>query len=102
LNKAIADYVSGWDGNVQLVRFTGTDLLADTYKNKSILNIIGLVDSAAITFTPQANDIIKVTIFNVTSLTSGTLGKEPFPESWQPISSVRNSSAETGNPLKLN
>ena len=66
-------------------------LVKDTYRNGTIFNITGLTGSGTITITPTLEGI-KIQIFNVTSLTSGTLGKEFFGKENYPKSYVR----ETG------
>lgn len=39
-------------------------------------NLEGLVGSATITINPAKDGMLKITIFNITSLTSGAFGKE--------------------------
>lgn len=68
--------------------FSGVDYFQDGWRNGTVLNITGLVGSGDITFVPKANNIIEVTIFNITSLTSGALGKEAFSITWYPKSNV--------------
>jgi hypothetical protein len=52
-------------------------------------NLVGLVGSANISIELAPNNMLKVTIFNITSLTSGAFGKEAFGEEYYPKSYMR-------------
>ncbi len=94
LKKALTDYKSGSEVNNVQYSFGATELLNDTKRNGSIFNITGLTGSGMITITPTEG-FIKVKIFNITSLTSGTLGKEGFDEENWPTSYSRESGKAT-------
>jgi len=72
-------------------------LLNDYTNNNTLFSITGLTGSAQITITPD-NDTgyLNITIFNITSLTSGDLFKNPLTGS--PNSIVRNSDPNVVTP----
>jgi RHS repeat-associated protein len=82
-NVASAQYIFGFGGLAKDVNRTGT-----------IYSITGLVGSGTITIVPTSEGV-KIKIFNITSLTSGTFGKELFGESNYPKSSVRETDKVT-------
>jgi RHS repeat-associated protein len=77
------------------IPFGFVKLASDTWRNNgNIWNVTGLVGSGTITIIPKATGL-QVKIFNITSLTSGALGKEIpgfifGPESIYPKSYVRD------------
>ena len=81
LNAAIADF------NKEKYLNGATSIHLDWFlwqkciKRKELpYNVTGLVGSANITIIPGKNNMLKITIFNITSLTSGALGKEIAPK----------------------
>jgi hypothetical protein len=86
----------GWDGKARLFRFSGWDLVQDTYRNSgNIFNVTGMAGSSSISITKMDDQSIKVQIFNVQSLTSGSFGKEAFSPENYPKSYVRGQNSET-------
>jgi hypothetical protein len=94
LKAALKDFQKGESIQNKQYSFGTTDLIKDTYRNGTIFNITGVVGSALITINRNTTaEGIEVKIFNVTSLTSGSLGKELFfwdKEKYYPKSYVRN------------
>ena len=70
------------------------ELVKDINKTGTIFSITGLVGSANIKISKLNSGDIKVKIFNVTSLTSGTFGKEMFEEEKYPKSYVRDPNSD--------
>lgn len=91
LNNAIADFKSGKlkSGQSRQYSFGAKELFKDTARNGTIFNITGLVGSAMITITKTEKDI-KVRIFNITSLSSGDLIKNPKDDTTWSHSYVRD------------
>lgn len=94
LKSAVKDHLSGKTVNNKQYSFDGADLISDTWRNGNIYNITGFVGSGTITIT-TTKDAVFIEIFNITSLTSGTLGKEAFGEKNYPKSSVREEGSKT-------
>ena len=91
-------------GNLQPQQYTfnPVDLLNNFYNNKfNFFNIEGMVGSAFVTVTPAENDMLSITIFNITSLTSGAYFKDIYKnitggsESFFPDSIMRNPNQKT-------
>jgi hypothetical protein len=70
--------------------FGANELVNDTWRNGTLFNITGLTGSGTITITPVNEQGVKVQIFNVTSLTSGDLLKNPSSDKNWPKSYVRD------------
>ncbi len=90
LQHALKEYMA--NPNVPLDKqynFNAPELAKDIARNRTFFSITGLTGSANIIITPDDKGI-KIKIFNVTSLTSGTFGKEFVPEAEWPKSFVRN------------
>ena len=95
LKSALNEYRSGKNVTEKQYSFGLGALGKDTYQNGTIFSITGLTGSGTITIAPTSEGI-KIKIFNITSLTSGTFGKEIFSkdglgfgEDKYPKSSVR-------------
>ena len=68
-------------------------------KNNTLFSITGLIGSAQITITPDGTgEGLNITIFNITSLTSGDLFKDPNGSSQWPSSIVRNPDSSVVTP----
>ena len=80
LNAAIADFNKGESVNSRQYSFGLVSLGKNVLSEGTPYNMTGLVGSANITITPGKNNMLKMTIFNITSLTSGALGKEIAPK----------------------
>jgi len=93
LKSAYNDFLSNKTVSKQY-EFGASDLLSDTWRNGNIYNITGFVGSGNITMT-TTKDGVFVKIFNITSLTSGTLGKELFTKENYPKSYVREDGSKT-------
>ncbi|SRX75234.1 hypothetical protein [Aequorivita antarctica] len=96
LNKAMEEFRSTPNETTFRTSFGPKDLGSNLLNNETAFNISGLVGSALITIVPSG-DLINITIFNVTSLTSGALtakawSRLPFvdSESGWPTSYVRD------------
>ena len=74
--------------------FGVSEQLSSAFRNAGILNVENFVGSAKVTIKPINNDEVLVTIFNVTSLTSGDYYKHFSADSY-PNSIVRNPSRST-------
>jgi RHS repeat-associated protein len=94
LHDALGDYLKGKRVESKQYSFGGTELANDTYRNGTVFSITGFTGSASITITPTS-DGIRVAIFNITSLTSGSFGKEVFSENCYPNSYVREQNTTT-------
>lgn len=94
VKEALEKYENQKSGKTEQYSFGLGRLYDDFMENETIYSITGFVGSGTITITPTTKGL-KVQIFNVTSLTSGTLGKELFNESKYPISYVRSSPTQT-------
>jgi len=88
LHNALKDYLAKPVGRSQQYPFGFKELTNDLKRNGTLFSMTGLVGSGMITIEPTA-DGIKIKIFNITSLTSGSLGKELFPQDSWPHSYVR-------------
>ena len=97
LNAAIADFNKGESVNSRQYSFGLVSLGKNVLNEGTPYNMTGLVGSANITIIPGKNNMLKITIFNITSLTSGASGKGNRPqgktlpkviheESWQKCS----------------
>ena len=80
LNAAIADFNKGESVNGKQYSFGLVSLGKNVLSEGTPYNMTGLVGSANITIIPGKNNMLKITIFNITSLTSGALGKEIAPK----------------------
>ena len=89
VKAAITNYKNTGNGKTAQYSFGVTDLAKDAIRNDSFFSITGLVGSGTITMTPK-DDGLHIQIFNVTSLTSGSLGKELFEVKNYPKSYVRS------------
>jgi len=77
------------------ISFKGKELADDTKRNYgNIINITGFVGSATVTVNPSENGY-KIKIFNITSLSSGSLTKFPSEVSTFPRSYVREPNKRT-------
>lgn len=74
--------------------FGAQALIKDRLRNGTIYNITGMTGSGTITIVPTITGV-RIKIFNITSLTSGTLGKELFGEKNYPNSYVREDNKQT-------
>ena len=92
LNAAINDFNNGVVVHNKQYSF-GLRALGKNLMDKGTpYNLTGLVGSANITIVPEKNNMLKITIFNITSLTSGAFGKEIAPnEMLYPKSYMRDS-----------
>ena len=70
------------------------DLFKDATRNVTLFSITGLVGSGTITFVPNEKGI-NVSIFNITSLSSGALIKNPNDINTFPKSYVRDPTKTT-------
>ncbi|MBK8969194.1 MAG: hypothetical protein IPM36_21520 [Lewinellaceae bacterium] len=94
LNAALKDYHSGirYPEGKQY-GFGAWNLASDLYNTGTIFSITGFTGSAHITISPnEENTMLNIDIFNLTTLTSGTYGKEAFSEENYPKSYVRDPS----------
>jgi RHS repeat-associated protein len=89
LKSAVADFNSGNKVESKQYAFGAKELYNDTKRNGTLFNITGLTGSGMITIVPN-KDGIQVKIFNITSLTSGTFGKEALDKSKWPKSYARD------------
>ncbi|PVX43757.1 RHS repeat-associated core domain-containing protein, partial [Hallella colorans] len=90
LNSAIADFNKGESVNGKQYSFGLVSLGKNVLSEGTPYNMTGLVGSANITIIRGKNNMLKITIFNITSLTSGALGKEIAPkEKFYPKSYMR-------------
>jgi len=96
VKAALADYNRGILASNQSVQYSfgGKDLVKDIYRNGTIFSITGLVGSGTVTITPTAKGL-QIKIFNITSLTSGDLFKNPVSDKNWPKSIIRNPDAVT-------
>lgn len=92
------------EGNCQPQQYTFdlNDLIINCRNNDfNLFNIEGMVGSATVTITPAANDMLSITIFNITSLTSGAYFKDLYKkmtggsELFFPNSIMRNPNQKT-------
>ena len=99
LNDALSNYHRGIikDGESYQAEFKGRELANDLFKTRSIFSsITGFVGSAQITINKTDANMVKITIFNITSLTSGDLSKEFLgSKSYWPKSYVRHPEIKT-------
>jgi hypothetical protein len=95
LHQALGDFIKNQSNIDQQYNFKGKELINDVAKNGTIFSITGLVGSANIKLTKLNSGDIQVKIFNVTSLTSGTFGKEMFEEEKYPTSYARDPNGKT-------
>jgi RHS repeat-associated protein len=97
LKNALADFNSGKlaPGKSVQYSFGARELADDTWRNGTLFNITGLTGSGTITITPVNEQGVKVKIFNVTSLTSGDLVKNPNNNANWPKSYVRDRDKKT-------
>ena len=77
LNAALNKYKEGDDVKNEQFQFGGPELFNDVTKNKTFYTIPGFVGSARITINQQEEGI-HIIIFNITSLTSGDILKNPY------------------------
>ena len=92
LNEAIADFNQGLTINGKQYSFGLKSLFNNIIDKGTPYNLTGLVGSANITIVPDKNGMLKITIFNITGLTSGAFGKEIVPqEKLYPKSYMRKS-----------
>jgi RHS repeat-associated protein len=96
LKEALVKFTANGYFNEQ-VSFGAKYLIKDTWRNGTIFNVSGFVGSAIVTMNPTSEGVA-VKIFNVTSLTSGSLGKELFKESNYPKSFVRDQNSASPTP----
>lgn len=89
LHNALKAYLKSPDTEYkEQIEFGVFNLLNDIRKNETIASIPGMTGSASITITPGEKGI-SVKIFNITSLTSGSFGKELANEDLWPKSRMR-------------
>lgn len=87
---SLADYNSGkLKANEKRQYSFGAKELGKDYMKNGFFNIVGMTGSAQITFVPN-KDGVQVQIFNVMSLSSGALIKNPSDPSTYPNSYVRD------------
>lgn len=76
--------------------FRGAELFNNLMTNNlNPFNIEGLVGSAYITVTPAKNGMLSITVFNITSITSGDYTKEITCKSLYPKSIIRSPTQKT-------
>jgi len=95
VHQALGDFIKISSNIDQQYNFKGKELINDVAKSGTIFSITGLVGSANIKLTKLNSGDIQVKIFNVTSLTSGTFGKEMFEEEKYPKSYARDPESKT-------
>jgi RHS repeat-associated protein len=89
VTEAIKKYKESGEQGPTQHSFGMGELADDLWENETLYTISGLVGSGTVTVTPTEEGI-DIVIFNITSLTSGTFGKELFEEEDYPRSYVRN------------
>ena len=91
LNNAFNDFKKGTlkNGESRQYNFGAKELAKDTFINGTIFNITGLVGSGQITIKKTSTEI-QITIFNITSLSSGDLIKNPSDDNTWSKSYVRD------------
>lgn len=94
VQAALKDFKSGQTVENKQYNFGASELVKDTKRNGTPFNITGFTGSATILI-KATSDGIFINIFNVTSLTSGTFGKELFSEDNYPKSYVRDPNKRT-------
>lgn len=96
LNNAVNDFTKGVlkDGESKQYPFGAKELAKDTLRNGTIFNITGLVGSGQITI-KKTSTKIQIRIFNITSLSSGDLIKNPGNDNTWSNSYVRDSNQIT-------
>ncbi|MBS1586682.1 MAG: VCBS repeat-containing protein [Bacteroidetes bacterium] len=92
LKEALTDFLKDTSKPVsKQFEFGGAGLKQDFKQSGTLFSITGLVGSASINITNDARrGGVAISIFNITSLTSGALGKELGPESAWPQSYMRD------------
>ena len=88
VQKALADYKKSGENVSRQYTFGLIELAWNTFNNNyNVFNIEGLVGSANVSITSTDNNMLSITIFNITSLTSGAYfkdictGTELYPKS---------------------
>jgi RHS repeat-associated protein len=89
LKSALNDFSKGNKVEATQYSFGGKELGKDLLRTGTLFSITGFVGSGTITIVPT-KDAILIKIFNVTSLTSGDLFKNPSSDSGWPRSYVRD------------
>src|SRR5690606_4504831 len=103
LFDALSNYRRGIikDGEPYQAEFKGRELARDIFKTNSLFSsITGFVGSAQITIQKTDAGMIQITIFNITSLTSGDISKDFLgggkSKAYWPKSYVRHPEVNTG------
>ena len=94
LKAAVTKFNNGNKVQNEQFSFGFGELAKDTRRNGTLYNITGLTGSGTITIVPTAKGV-QIRIFNVTSLTSGNLLKNPNSDKNWPKSIIRNSDKPT-------
>jgi hypothetical protein len=94
VQNALNDFRSGKEVNSKQYSFGAKELANDVSKNHTLFSISGFVGSGTITIVPTSKGL-SVTIFNVTSLTSGEILKNPNNDANWPHSYVRDPNKTT-------
>jgi hypothetical protein len=94
LKAAVTKFNNGNKVQNEQFSFGFGELVKDTRRNRTLYNITGLTGSGTITIVPTAKGV-QIKIFNVTSLTSGDLLKNPISDKNWPKSIIRNSDKPT-------
>ncbi len=94
LKAAVSNYVIGKNVTNEQYHFGAGDFATDAWDNGTIFNITGFTGSGTITMVKK-DEGLYIEIFNITSLTSGTLGKEVFGKKNYPKSYVREDDSIT-------
>ena len=97
VNEAMRRFNAGETiDNVQ-IGFGLGELAKDYLRNRSFFTITGFVGSASVTIAKQTDKTVLITIFNVTSITSGDLFKNPTNDKNWPKAIIRDGSTPYGN-----
>ncbi len=97
--NAYLDYLSaGGKGEFHIKPSFSTCFFAETSNRLTPLTMPQFVGSADIYISQTGTDNFLFRIFNVSSITSGSLGKEIFPDQYWPVSVVRDESEPIQRP----
>ncbi|MCA6491719.1 MAG: RHS repeat-associated core domain-containing protein [Chitinophagaceae bacterium] len=96
LTNALSDYKNGKLPSNEPTQYTfkGNELKNDFLRNGTLFSITGLAGSGTITMIPN-KDGVQIKIFNITSLTSGNITKNPNNDADWPKSYVRDPTKKT-------
>ena len=94
LKSALKDFNNGNKVEASQYSFEAKELGKDLLRTGTFFSITGFVGSGSITITPTEKGL-QVKIFNITSLTSGHLFKNPYNDSNWPKSYVREPNKRT-------